>query len=650
MPENLTIGDVEIDAVARDLGIDVSDNERRSVLRETHTCDVQACPGGGKTTLLVAKLSLLTDKWVWRDRGICVLSHTNAARQEVERLLPAHGSAGQLLSCPHFIGTIQTFVDQFFALPQLRDEGIDVTAVDNDRFASAALRSFEAPCYATARNYLQRKGGSEPVVTCLTFQGHNLDVICPGRKLPDPKTPTFKQLVRLKERLRHEGIFRYDDLYAYAEHRVQACPLLIAAVRHRFPWVFIDEMQDTNSLQESLLQVLFGGGVILQRFGDANQAIFGGDQEQSGQSSFPRQSGGLVLTVKRSKRFGSQIASFASRLAVVQPEILEGRPHAPDCRHTVFTFDEDSIGAVLPAFGRLVLEEFHDCSTDGRKFKAVGYRKKPEEPDKRRLPHSIGDYWSEFDPVGPGSSRHFEHFIDYVRAARRSLGQNGECAEPYRALLSASLSLLHRAGARTPDNKRFSRKTLLDALGKARSKDSFCDVMRALCLDDTVRDDARWKTYSDRIVALVAPILEAPGTTGIGDFIGWAASGASGRRTEPESSNRGTNCYRCKHNGRAVSIEVTTIHAVKGQTHTGTLLLETFWKKHDLGDACDWLADGGKHTKTKLGIERRERLKRLYVAATRPTELLCLAVHRDRLPPCVSYNLKSEGWSIVDLT
>lgn len=647
MPQSLTITDAEIAAVASALHIDVGDEQRRNVLRVAGTCDIQACPGSGKTTLLVAKLAILAAKWAWPDRGICVLSHTNAARHEVEHRLANHTSARRLLAYPHFIGTIQAFTDRFLGLPQLWDDGLDVHAVDDDRFASEAVARFQARCYATARNYLERRGGSEGVVTRLTFQGHDLSVICPGRNLPRPTTATMRQLARLKGHLRDDGIFRYDDMYAYAERRIEACPALIVAIGYRFPWVFIDEIQDTNNLQESLLQKLFGEAVILQRFGDANQAIFGGIGPGKGQASFP---GTSHLTVSASKRFGRRISQFASKLAIVASQTLEGVPDRLERSHTIFTFDADSVHSVLPAFGGLVLEEFAGRDLKGSAFKAVGaIRRDPDSPEQNKFPQSIGAYWTAFDPVVSNSGRHFGQFVDFVRAARGMVQQNGECAQSYGTLLSAFLSRLHLANARTAEHKRFSRLILLEALTEHGLLDSFRDLMRELCLGDTRVDEAQWKRFTERIAAVLKPIVQLSDAADIGDFMSWRLSGTASGAAQAGKPDRQNNFFRHKRNGREVSIEVTTIHAVKGQTHTGTLVLETFWKEHDIGDAYTWLADGAKRTKARLGVERKERLKRLYVAATRPTDLLCLALHRDRLPSCLANALKSDGWSIVDL-
>ena len=69
---------------------------RQDVLKSTESIDVDACPGSGKTTLLVGKLAILAENWQHRTRGICVLSHTNAARREIESRL-GNAAAGQRL-------------------------------------------------------------------------------------------------------------------------------------------------------------------------------------------------------------------------------------------------------------------------------------------------------------------------------------------------------------------------------------------------------------------------------------------------------------------------------------------------------------------------------------------------------------------------
>jgi len=120
-PFESLISDTDIDQLSRQECLTFDEN-RRKILKAMHSIDVQACPGSGKTTLIAAKLILLAQKWPLKHQGICVLSHTNVAKDEIISRLKVSNirEARSLLSYPHFIGTIQEFVNRFLALPYLR--------------------------------------------------------------------------------------------------------------------------------------------------------------------------------------------------------------------------------------------------------------------------------------------------------------------------------------------------------------------------------------------------------------------------------------------------------------------------------------------------------------------------------------------------
>ncbi len=153
------------------------DKPRRNILRSNESFDVVACPGSGKTTLLVAKLAMLAKRWSHSRRGICVLSHTNVARQEVEKKL-ADTSAGQrVLAYPHFVGTIHGFVNEFLALPTLRSEGQAVRLIDDDASGEYCRRLLHCDGnYYTARQFFERREANSPdrTVLGLRYKGDSL--------------------------------------------------------------------------------------------------------------------------------------------------------------------------------------------------------------------------------------------------------------------------------------------------------------------------------------------------------------------------------------------------------------------------------------------------------------------------------------------
>jgi superfamily I DNA/RNA helicase len=126
------VTDDDIEWVCALMGLDLFDEPRREFLKCPTTVDLSACPGSGKTTLIVAKLAILAKNWPYRTRGICVLSHTNVAREQIERRLGQTVVGQRLLSYPHFIDTIHGFVNRFLALPWLYSNGYPVDVIDDE--------------------------------------------------------------------------------------------------------------------------------------------------------------------------------------------------------------------------------------------------------------------------------------------------------------------------------------------------------------------------------------------------------------------------------------------------------------------------------------------------------------------------------------
>lgn len=101
-------------------GCHFDSQERVPFIKDFRNLDVQAVPGSGKTTALLAKLLILERKLPLNNgSGVLVLSHTNTAvngiADEIGPFCP------KLNRYPNFIGTIQSFVDTFLAIPYYRN-------------------------------------------------------------------------------------------------------------------------------------------------------------------------------------------------------------------------------------------------------------------------------------------------------------------------------------------------------------------------------------------------------------------------------------------------------------------------------------------------------------------------------------------------
>lgn len=89
-------------------------DERIKFINCLDTLDLLAVPGSGKTTALLAKLYCIAQQLpLENNTGILVLSHTNHAIEEIEKVLKP--ICPQLFSYPNFVGTVQSFANKFVA-------------------------------------------------------------------------------------------------------------------------------------------------------------------------------------------------------------------------------------------------------------------------------------------------------------------------------------------------------------------------------------------------------------------------------------------------------------------------------------------------------------------------------------------------------
>lgn len=209
------------------------DECRIQILKNMNSVDIHACPGSGKTTILVAKLAILSRKWKWSNRGICVLSHTNVAREEIEERLGTLSVGKRLLSYPHFIGMFQSFFDTFFAMPFLRSCGCPVNIVDTDYVVERRWGNI------WTKKWLEAHGKDQYVCDPLGLP-YKLDV-----KL-GKETKTYKNVVKVITESRRRGEFTFNEMELYATKGLESKPILSDVIQMRFPIIFIDEAQDTK--------------------------------------------------------------------------------------------------------------------------------------------------------------------------------------------------------------------------------------------------------------------------------------------------------------------------------------------------------------------------------------------------------------------
>lgn len=634
-------------------------NPRLEILKSTETLDIEACPGSGKTTLLVAKLAILARKWTSARQGVCVLSHTNVARREIEKRLGNTAAGQHLLSYPHFVGTIHSFVNEFLAMPWLRSLGFPIRVIDNqhcEQHRRHLLTFFRFSALAGYVNPKEASGGSRKlnVVSGWRVASPAFDVLKENGE-PEFKNETnaSKQLRALAQSCAGDGYHRFDEMFMWGHDLLEKLPEIRDAVRQRFPMLFIDEVQDNNENQSRILFSLFMEGenpVRRQRYGDSNQAIYGYAGETGATSdSFPDHA--IRRDIPNSHRFGQQIADIAKPLGLVPQSLVGCGPQttaiATDTsgKHAIFLFADETIQRVVPSYADYLCEVFSEPVLRVGDFTVVAGVHRRGENDK--IPRFLGQYWPAYDPELTASEPTPATFAQYVMAGRKRSEQSGESYHLVEKVAEGILRLV-RLSHPTADlghRKRKHRHVLELLADKPEVRAEYRELVTCLAADRIIFDSTSWdKKWS----LAVTRIAEAVGNSQTDvarteAFMQWQPQvddGAGDNLTPCD------NCFRHPATSPKVSLRVGSIHSVKGETHTATLVLDTYYRKHHLAALKPWLL-GTKQGKGNEGVENQARLKQHYVAMTRPTHLLCLAIREDAFSAGEITLLKSRSWRVA---
>jgi len=392
------------------------DEEQAAVIRCFETKDILACPGSGKTTALLAKLLILSRQMpLENNRGICVLTHTNVAINEIKS--HAYFASQKLFNYPNHFGTIQSFVDKYLAIPAyiLRFKKRPLY-IDNEVFNSIIERSYNTLYAARTWLDMKRDGGLE-YLQRLRF---NKDDFCISLKIDNQAfigttTSTYREINRLKLRILDWGYLCYEDAYSLAFKYLREYPGMRELISKRFAYVFIDEMQDSSSTQSEFLNNIFNENVVIQKIGDINQSIFDydADLECGWTVNHAR-----TMCITGSKRFPNSIAKKVENLCI-RRKAIEGNGRQKEITPVIIVYDDNTIKRVLDKFGEIVIRNnLHQH--DKRVFKAVGWRGKPH--DRKR---TIPSYWDGYSKEIKVKKTEFSNLKSYLAPQSDSFISSG---------------------------------------------------------------------------------------------------------------------------------------------------------------------------------------------------------------------------------
>jgi DNA helicase II / ATP-dependent DNA helicase PcrA len=659
-------------------------NERIPFIKEFNSCDLLAVPGSGKTTVLLAKLYCISKHLPFEDgSGILVLSHTNAAVNEIEKNLKPH--CPKLFEYPNFVGTIQSFVNKFLANQACYQKyGSYIRINDNDIYDVEANKFFNSLVWKkTEPKGLKNKllgrlnigkdslSFDEKVENIRKFlKGFELNIS--ERKITFNESTIYSyagssqlyylELETWKESLLKKGILNYKDSFNLGEWYIDNYPKIKIILKNRFSLVFIDEMQDLEQFQIDVIDKIFFEGdssTIIQRIGDINQAIYNSGKRVKVETDWvPRNQ----MYLNGSNRLTSENANIVNCFTLDRQKDDKGNPrfivnglrqvHEP-IKPYLILFDNQSMGRLEEKFKELIKNYSLQNTREGLKygFKIIGWNAKWADDEDYNNKLRLENIFQSYKKEAKTNKETFDSLSKYIQL----FDNNKTTLEAARKAVLNSLIHILRLEEKTYKVKirgneferHYSKNELFNYIV---SQENNCDyeyfkkIIFRCSYKLAVKKD--YKSVYDILKKFVLEEFKLwynlPISSETEKFLGDDFERII-ENEETESTNDRLD--------ELINVEIDTVHSAKGQTHCATMYVETAYQRPTyesekiIKDANPLLLQEHKCK----GKYDRQALKMMYVGYSRPTHLLCFAALKENIGTDFQPYIDA-GWNVVDIT
>lgn len=289
---------------------------------------VYAGPGSGKTHFIVNNIKnivtshpLIIDS---NERKVLCITYTNAAVDEIRRRLDRQASSV-------VVNTIHSFIIENIILPfqsdlkkvMKKDFGIDVTRQSKITSQIEGLSILHGYEKENINEYLQKvipcseidygkKILSEVQIDNDAYLNGGLHIFSHSKKINDDHVYQIKKYV-----WEVVGKLTHDEILYFGYRMLQENSTITYALRVKYPFIFVDEFQDTNPLQTLIIKYLGEKSTIVGVVGDVAQSIYGFQGAQPSQFSnftVPGKKETIKYHISGNRRSTSNIVSLCNYL------------------------------------------------------------------------------------------------------------------------------------------------------------------------------------------------------------------------------------------------------------------------------------------------------------------------------------------------
>lgn len=326
-------------------------SQQRSFIELFESKIISASPGAGKTTSLAAKIILLL-KYLTKNNskeGVCVITHTNVAVNEISTVIQKAGI--KHVGHPHFIGTIHEFFNRFCLIPFFKkeykhNELFFNENLDGDRefyklYIGNKYPWIKKTSFSTFYKKIVERICKNPLFYNEEFQEIDMENLDDWDKF----TKYRKDMINAKIYRKRKGILEYNDTFLFSNLLLQDSRFK-KIINKRFKYVFIDEFQDTSVEGVELLNKVFdGSNNILQMIGDPYQTIMYGQP-------MPTFSENQLFRLDLSNRFGEEISKPLNQIMPeAKVQVIEGKE---SIKPIILLYQDEK--TIYPTYKRIIDE------------------------------------------------------------------------------------------------------------------------------------------------------------------------------------------------------------------------------------------------------------------------------------------------------
>lgn len=643
------------------------DQERIEFIKDFSSFDLLAVPGSGKTTALNAKLYCISKNLPLPDgAGILVLSHTNAAVDEVKKNLQV--ACPEIFQYPNFVGTIQEFVDSFLALPYYHEKyGKRINCIDDaiyynawESFMDSKKRFYPGlwGCWSIIDNIrLNFDDNGEYISDRVDGERLELgDYKCWNRLSPEDKCAEkeklYKFLLSSKRKFMTDGICHFDDCYYFANKHIVEHPDIKNVIRKRFRYVFVDEAQDMSSYQLSIIDAIFHhDSVVLQRIGDPNQSIYssnGTDCDWNIRN--PKY-------LNKSLRLTADVANIVDCL-VLNPgtkndggrlfEVSGTRQLDIAIPPVLILYDDSTESSLKESFyEEISVNHLEKIPESKNGFHVIGWNASATSDEQNRRLEVI---FPDFKKDLKSSKQSYDSLSDFINTCR----YNNTYKFSQKTVKQIVCKVLRVLKKLDSNGRQVNIQTLYTnadevSLGNATIIER--EILSICTLLVRKKYEEAYDCVKNFIVAVLPSLFDVELTNEVYTFL--------------EDSYHPIVDNVHGFDAQDLPISIGTVHSVKGMTHCATMYVETYYHgKYECERIIRKISTGrGRNRVVSMksplfkdyldfgdNESIKKTLKMMYVGFSRPTHLLCYASHIDRWNKEYIQLMISNGWKIKNIS